>query len=164
MSLFELAAETLRACRRSDAKLATAESCTGGLIAAALTEVPGSSDVVDRAFVTYSDDAKKQMLGVKAATLNAHGAVSEAVAREMVLGALAKSKAKIAVSVTGIAGPGGGTAEKPVGLVFIACAVRDGETHVERKLWRHLEHSADRQRIRWLSARTALELVIDRLG
>ena len=163
MNLFEIAAETLRACRRAEATIATAESCTGGMIAAALTEVPGSSDVVDRAWVTYSNQAKREVLGVRAATLKAHGAVSEAVAREMAEAALKKAKAGIALSVTGVAGPGGGSAEKPVGLVFIACALRDGETVVERRLWRLLEPAADRQRIRLLTARAALELATQHL-
>ena len=103
-------------------KVATAESCTGGLVAALLTEIPGSSAVLERGFVTYSNDAKRELLGVPAATLEAHGAVSEATARAMAQGALAASHAQVAVSVTGVAGPDGGTAEKPVGLVHFACA------------------------------------------
>jgi nicotinamide-nucleotide amidase len=102
--------------------LATAESCTGGLIAAALTAVAGSSDVVDRGFVTYSNDAKNQMIGVPMALIEAHGAVSEEVARAMAEGTLARSRAAIAISVTGVAGPGGGSAEKPVGLVCFGLA------------------------------------------
>ena len=103
-------------------KIATAESCTGGLVAGLLTEIPGSSAVVERGFVTYSNDAKRELLGVPAATLEAHGAVSEATARAMAQGALAHSHAQVAVSVTGVAGPDGGSAEKPVGLVHFACA------------------------------------------
>src|SRR5271168_2570870 len=103
-------------------KIATAESCTGGLVAALLTEIPGSSAVVERGFVTYSNAAKRELLGVPAATLETHGAVSEATARAMALGALAHSRAQVAVSVTGIAGPDGGSAEKPVGLVHFARA------------------------------------------
>ena len=102
--------------------IATAESCTGGLLAGLLTEIAGSSAVVERGFVTYSNAAKIQMLGVPAALLDLHGAVSAAVAEAMVVGALAHSAAGLALSVTGIAGPGGGTAAKPVGLVFLACS------------------------------------------
>ena len=102
--------------------LVTAESCTGGMVAAALTDVPGSSDVVDRGFVTYSNEAKQELLGVRPQTLEAHGAVSEQTAREMAAGALAASRADIAVSITGVAGPGGGSPEKPVGLVHFAAA------------------------------------------
>ena len=106
--------------------LATAESCTGGLIAAAITDVPGSSAVLDRGFVTYSNDAKRDMLAVELDTLESYGAVSDEVAREMVLGAVAASRADVAVSVTGVAGPGGGTAAKPVGLVHLAVARKEG--------------------------------------
>ena len=118
-------AKTLLAALRSRAmKLATAESCTGGLIAAALTHVPGSSDVVDRGFVTYSNEAKTEMLGVPPALIAAHGAVSQPVAAAMAEGAVARSNADIAVSVTGVAGPGGGSPDKPVGLVWFGCARR----------------------------------------
>jgi nicotinamide-nucleotide amidase len=110
-------------------KLATAESCTGGLIAAAVTDVAGSSAWFDRGFVTYSNEAKIEMLGVRSETLLSSGAVSEAVAREMASGALARSAADLAVAVTGIAGPGGGSAEKPVGTVCFAWVWRGG--HVE---------------------------------
>lgn len=116
-------AETLlAACRAKGIMLATAESCTGGLIAAALTAIAGSSDVVDRGFVTYSNEAKNQMIGVPMALIEQHGAVSEEVARAMADGALARSRAAVAVSVTGVAGPGGGSAEKPVGLVCFGLA------------------------------------------
>ena len=118
----KLAAQVLDAARSKGLKIATAESCTGGLIAGALTEVAGSSDVVDRGFVTYSNAAKQQMLGVTARSLTEFGAVSEATAKEMAYGALANSRADIAVSVTGIAGPGGGTETKPVGTVWFGCA------------------------------------------
>jgi nicotinamide-nucleotide amidase len=107
-------------------KLATAESCTGGLIAALLTEIASSSDVVESGFVAYSNAAKTELLGVPEALLAEHGAVSETVARAMAQGALARSHADIAVAVTGLAGPGGGTAAKPVGLVHIAAALRGG--------------------------------------
>lgn len=108
-------------------KIATAESCTGGLIAASLAAVPGASASLERGFITYSNEAKVEVLGVPAALINQHGAVSKQVALAMVEGALAHSPADIAVAVTGVAGPGGGSAEKPVGLVHIAAARRDGE-------------------------------------
>ncbi len=117
----QLAANVLQTCRDAKLTIATAESCTGGLIAGALTEIAGSSDVFDRGYVTYSNQAKFEMLGVPLEITNGPpGAVSKLVAEKMVEGALQKSGAKIAVSVTGIAGPGGGTADKPVGLVYIA--------------------------------------------
>jgi len=121
------AARTLLAlCRARGFKLAIAESCTGGLLTAALTEIPGSSDVVDRGFVTYSNQAKQQMLGVPAHTLEKHGAVSRETAVAMAKGALARSPADIVAAITGIAGPGGGSKQKPVGLVHIAAATRRG--------------------------------------
>ena len=107
-------------------KLATAESCTGGLIAGLLTEVPGSSVVVERGFVTYSNEAKAQMLGIDPVLIKQHGAVSEAVARAMAAGALSRAPVNVAVAVTGVAGPGGGSIEKPVGLVHFAAGSRDG--------------------------------------
>jgi len=112
----------LGACRQKNVMLATAESCTGGLIAAALTSVAGSSDVVDRGFITYSNAAKNEMIGVPVALIQAHGAVSEEVARAMADGALSHSRAAIAIAVTGVAGPGGGSAEKPVGLICFGLA------------------------------------------
>lgn len=122
-----LAADVLEAARARKVVIATAESCTGGLIVGALTEVPGSSDVVDRGFVTYSNAAKQQMLGVRATTLEEHGAVSEAVAVEMASGALARSGAALTVAVTGIAGPGG-SEHKPEGRVCFAIANAFGVT------------------------------------
>ena len=122
-----LAKEVLAAARSKGIMLATAESCTGGLIAGALTEIARSSDVVDRGFVTYSNEAKNQMLDVSAESLLRFGAVSEAVVKEMAYGALVNSRADISVAVTGIAGPGGGSAEKPVGLVWIGLA-QQGQT------------------------------------
>jgi nicotinamide-nucleotide amidase len=119
------ASELLQQLRHRGLKVATAESCTGGLIVALLTEIAGSSDVVERGFVTYTNTAKMEMVGVPEALLARHGAVSEQVARAMAEGALAASRADIAVAVTGIAGPGGGTALKPVGLVHVAAARRD---------------------------------------
>jgi nicotinamide-nucleotide amidase len=122
------AAALLDRCRDVGLKIATAESCTGGLIAGLLTDIPGSSAVVERGFVVYSNEAKQDLLGVPAGALIEHGAVSEAVTRAMAEGALDASRADIAVSATGVAGPDGGTAEKPVGLVWFACARRGAET------------------------------------
>jgi nicotinamide-nucleotide amidase len=121
-TMLDDAARLLDALRARRLRLATAESCTGGLIAVLLTEIPGASDVVERGFVTYSNEAKQESLGVPADLLSAHGAISEAAARAMAEGALRHSHADLAVSVTGIAGPGGGSAAKPVGLVHLACA------------------------------------------
>lgn len=125
----DLAERVLEACRARGWRVATAESCTGGLVAAALTAIPGSSAVVDRGWVTYSNAAKHELLGVPYALIEAHGAVSEPVARAMAEGALARAAAEVAVSVTGIAGPGGATATKPEGLVHFACAGPAGTAH-----------------------------------
>lgn len=116
----------LKACRSKGLHLATAESCTGGLISAALTEIAGSSDVFERGFVTYQNEAKAEDLGVSEESLAAHGAVSEPVAKEMALGALRRSASEISIAVTGVAGPGGGSPEKPVGLVHLASASKGG--------------------------------------
>lgn len=116
------ARQVIEMCHSHGLTLATAESCTGGLIAATLTDVPGASNVFDRGFITYSNQAKTELLGVSAELIDRYGAVSEQVAREMAQGAVLRAKTSIAVSVTGVAGPDGGTAEKPVGLVHIACA------------------------------------------
>lgn len=133
--------------------LATAESCTGGLIAAALTAIPGSSAVVTRGYVTYSNDAKRDMLGVPWGVLEGYGAVSEAVARRMAEGALAASGADLALSCTGIAGPGGATPGKPVGLVFIGAARRGGATLVLRRVF-----PGDRTAVRAATVAEALAL------
>lgn len=126
-------AETLLAkARAGKLRIATAESCTGGLIAGLLTEIAGSSDVFERGFVTYSNEAKQELLGVSLTLLDQHGAVSQEVARAMAQGALAHSYADLAVAVTGIAGPGGGSAQKPVGLVHIAAA-RKGASVIHRE-------------------------------
>ena len=135
--------------------LATAESCTGGLIAAALTAIAGSSSVVMAGFVTYSNDAKARMVGVSEASLAAHGAVSEPVAREMAEGALARTGVDIALSCTGIAGPGGATPGKPVGLVFIGCARRGAATVVERHVF-----PGDRAAVRAATVAAALRLAL----
>ncbi|WP_222305536.1 CinA family protein [Rhizobium leguminosarum] len=135
--------------------ISTAESCTGGLIAGALTEISGSSAVVDRGFVTYTNSAKIEMLGVQAETLSRFGAVSEETARQMVHGALFRSRAEIAVAVTGIAGPGGGSAEKPVGLVHLAAKSRAGAL-IHRKV---LYGDIGRSEVRLATIRTALEMV-----
>ncbi|MGO7990718.1 CinA family protein [Rhizobium leguminosarum] len=135
--------------------VSTAESCTGGLIAGALTEISGSSAVVDRGFVTYTNSAKIEMLGVQAETLLRFGAVSEETARQMVHGALFRSRAEIAVAVTGIAGPGGGSAEKPVGLVHLAAKSRDGAL-IHRQM---LYGDIGRSEVRLATIRTALEMV-----
>ena len=139
--------------------VATAESCTGGLVSAALTSVAGSSAVVERGFVTYSNAAKSELLGVPAALIDRHGAVSEPVARSMAGGALARSVAQVSVAVTGIAGPGGGTADKPVGLVHFASAGPEGVVHAERRFG-----DIGREAVRLASVRVALELLLDRIG
>lgn len=132
--IIETAREVLDLCRNKRLKLATAESCTGGLVIGALTEIAGSSDVVERGFVTYSGDAKQAMLGVPEKTLRQFGEVSRETAEAMATGALAHSLAGLAVSITGIAGPGGGSAAKPVGLVHFAAASSAGQiTHIERR-------------------------------
>ncbi len=132
--LTEQARALLDLCRAKKLKVVAAESCTGGLVAATLTEIAGSSDVFERGFVTYSNEAKQAMLGVSSATLASHGAVSRETAVEMAKGALAHAPAELAVSITGIAGPGGAVAGKPVGLVHFAAASRRGElVHRERR-------------------------------
>jgi nicotinamide-nucleotide amidase len=155
----ELARQVLAACEERDILLATAESCTGGMIVAALTDIAGSSSVVDRGFVTYSNEAKMEMLGVRWETLEAHGAVSRETALEMAAGALAHSRAGVAVSVTGVAGPGGGSAEKPVGLVWFGCAVEGQPVVAERRLF----EDKGRAFVREESVKTALSLVLDKL-
>jgi nicotinamide-nucleotide amidase len=150
------AANVLEACRARGWRIATAESCTGGLVAAALTEIAGSSEVVECGFVVYSNAAKEVMLGVPAATLRRHGAVSAATAAAMAAGALARSPTDLAVAITGIAGPGGGTAHKPVGLVYFAAASRDGRRLQRRKLFGKI----GRRRVRERSVAEALALLL----
>lgn len=139
--------------------IATAESCTGGLVAGALTAVPGSSAVVDRGFVTYSNAAKVGMLGVPEDFIASQGAVSEAVARAMALGAIEHSDATVSVSATGIAGPGGGSADKPVGLVHFAADGPAGAIHAE-----HRFGDLGREAVRLASVRVALQMLLDRIG
>lgn len=153
----DLARRVLEACKSNGLMAATAESCTGGMVAAALTDVAGSSAVVDRGFVTYSNEAKADMLGVPKALIEAHGAVSEPVARAMAEGALRHSQAQIAVSITGIAGPGGGSVEKPEGLVHFARASRGGVTIAVKKEFGPL----GRAEVRRLSVHQALQMLLD---
>ena len=153
--LLALAAELLDAARARGDLIATAESCTGGLVAAALTAIPGASDVFERGFVTYSNAAKSEMLGVPFWLIERHGAVSEDVARAMAGGALTHSQASLAVSVTGIAGPDGGTPDKPVGLVYFAAGRRDGPIWDERMEF----GDVGREEIRRLSVERALRLL-----
>jgi nicotinamide-nucleotide amidase len=157
--LQRLSLQVGRALVAAGLKLATAESCTGGMIAAAITDIAGSSDWFERGLVTYSNEAKCELLGVRAATLEAFGAVSEATAKEMAEGALARSPADVAVAVTGIAGPGGGSENKPVGMVCFGWATRGGTTAVET-----LHFPGDRGAVREATVRHALRGVLERLG
>ncbi|MER9635682.1 CinA family protein [Mesorhizobium sp. M0228] len=154
MSNSDLADALLQACQQRGIMLATAESCTGGMIIATLTDIAGSSTVVDRGFITYSNQAKTEMLGVSAATLEATGAVARVTAVEMAAGALAHSRAGLALAVTGIAGPGGGSAEKPVGLVWFGVAVAGRPVVSECQLF----GDKGRDFIRRETVRHALEL------
>lgn len=150
--LFELAEQLGRKLKANGKKIATAESCTGGWIAQTITDVPGSSAWFDRGFVTYSNSAKVQMLDVSPETLEKHGAVSAETATEMAAGALAHSEADVAVAVTGIAGPDGGTPDKPVGTVFIAWADKNGEAKVIKR-----QFAGNRRQIRAQTVRSAVE-------
>lgn len=153
----DLAQKLIELCAEKKLTIVTAESCTGGLVAGALTEVPGSSAVFDRGFVTYSNAAKQRMLGVADEIMSSHGAVSRATAEAMARGALTYAPASLAVSVTGIAGPGGGTAVKPVGLVHVAAAARDGRLlHRERRFG-----DVGREEVRRLSVILALESLLE---
>ena len=138
--------------------LATAESCTGGWIAKVLTDIPGSSSWFERGFVTYSNEAKQEMLGVQAHTLQQHGAVSEQTVKEMAAGAIANSKAEVSVAVSGIAGPGGGAADKPVGTVWLAWSVGDQLRTLRANL------PGDRDRVRQQAVELALQGVVDIIG
>ena len=143
----------LDACAAAGLRLATAESCTGGLIAGCLTELAGSSSVVDRGWVVYDNRAKTELLGIEADLLERHGAVSEPVARAMAAGALARSGCGLALAVTGIAGPGGGSAEKPVGLVHLAAHARGGPSLHRREVF-----AGDRAAVRLATVATALAM------
>ena len=158
-TLTDIAERTLIACRGHQLTLATAESCTGGMVSTLLTSIAGSSDVVECGFVTYSNRAKQKMLGVPAPLLEQFGAVSAEVARAMADGALEHSAADISVSITGIAGPDGGSAQKPVGLVHFATARRGKETRNT-----HHVFSGNRTQVRKAAARFALELLLERAG
>ena len=149
-----LAQPVVDGCRARGWRLATAESCTGGLVAAALTAIAGSSDLVERGFVTYSNEAKSELLGVALETIGAHGAVSAETAAAMARGALARAPVDLAISVTGIAGPGGATPTKPVGLVIFGLARRDGECRTERRIF-----PGDRTAVREAALETALRLL-----
>lgn len=156
----KLADRFLKACAEAGILAATAESCTGGLIIAAMTDIPGSSSMVDRGFVTYSNQAKMDMLGVNAATLDAHGAVSTETAFEMAEGALARSRAAIALAVTGIAGPDGGSVDKPVGLVWFGLALKGRPTITEKRIF----DNKGRDFIRRETVRHALEMGLKALS
>jgi nicotinamide-nucleotide amidase len=151
----ELATAVLDACRRRGWRVATAESCTGGLVAVALTAIPGASDVFDRSYVTYSNKAKMELLGVPEGTLAAHGAISGETALAMAKGAVARAGVDLAVSITGIAGPGGGSAEKPVGLVYLGLA-----TAVASRSERHV-FPGDRDVVRHAAMIRALEMLAE---
>jgi nicotinamide-nucleotide amidase len=140
------ATRVLELSRARGLKIATAESCTGGLVAAVLTDIAGSSDVIDRGFVTYSNAAKQTMLGVPAATLKRHGAVSAETAAAMAKGALKNSQVDLAVAITGIAGPGGGSKEKPVGLVYFAASERGGRRLARARRYGNIGRSRVRER------------------
>jgi nicotinamide-nucleotide amidase len=150
------ATSVLIAYRKRGLRIATAESCTGGLIAAALTDVAGSSDVFERGFVTYSNDAKQELIAVPPAVLTKFGAVSAETAEAMARGALARSRADVAISVTGIAGPGGGSSEKPVGLVWFGIARKGGANLTVREIF-----PGDRAAIRQAAVARALALLED---
>lgn len=153
----QLAERVLAEARKRGLKIATAESCTGGMVSAALTDIAGSSDVFERGFVTYSNDAKQEMLGVAAATIAAHGAVSTQTARAMAEGAIRNSRADIAVAITGVAGPGGGSLEKPVGLVCFAIARKDQATLERREQF----NDGGRTAVRLDATGMALEMLLD---
>jgi nicotinamide-nucleotide amidase len=139
--------------------LATAESCTGGWVAQAVTAIAGSSDWFERGFITYSNEAKREMLGVGSGTLERFGAVSEETAREMALGAVAASRTDVAAAVTGVAGPAGGTPAKPVGMVCFGWAFKDGRADTMTR-----NFAGDREAVRRQSVVVALEGLIERLG
>jgi len=149
-----LAQSVLDACRERGWHVATVESCTGGLVAGALTALAGSSDVVERGFVTYSNAAKSELLGVPPETIAAHGAVSSETTAAMAQGAVARAPVDVAISVTGLAGPGGGSAAKPVGLVIFGLARRNGPSRTEHRVF-----DGDRSSVRQAAVHTALSLL-----
>lgn len=153
-ALLDQARDVLGRCSDRKMRIATAESCTGGLVAACLTSVPGYSSVTERGFVTYSNDAKTDMLDVPAALIESHGAVSQPVAEAMAAGAIARSRADLAVSLTGVAGPTGGSAEKPVGTVWIGVCRRGQPPRAQRFLF-----PGSRAAVRLASVRAALDLL-----
>jgi nicotinamide-nucleotide amidase len=157
--LIHLASEVGQRLHLAGLRLVTAESCTGGWVAKMITDVAGSSAWFDRGFVSYTNQSKQDMLGVSAALLNEHGAVSEAVVRAMAQGALSHSEGDISLAITGIAGPGGGTPQKPVGLVWLGWARRDGHQAVRRGLF-----EGDRHGVREQAVVAALEGVLEQLG
>ncbi len=152
--LITLAGRLVVKCRKGGIKVVVAESCTGGMVAAAITSIPGSSDIFDRAFITYSNEAKTEMLGVPASLIKKHGAVSAEVAKAMASGALKNSHADRAVSITGIAGPGGGTKIKPVGLVYIGIAKKKGAAKVYE-----YNFSGSRDMVRSQAVKSAFEML-----
>ena len=159
LDLLSRAEALLARYRAAGLRLVTAESCTGGLVAACLTEVAGSSDVVERGFVTYSNEAKSELLGIPAALIARHGAVSAEVALAMAEGALTHAHAEVAVSITGIAGPGGATADKPVGLVHLACCRRGAPALGRREVF-----AGDRGAVRLAALRAAFDLLDRQVG
>lgn len=152
--ILTLAESVLATCRARGWRVVTAESCTGGLVAAALTAVAGSSDVIERGFVAYSNKSKMELLGVPQEIIAEHGAISADSAAVMATGAVARAGVDLAVSITGLAGPAGGTAQKPVGLVYLGVATRDGSARVERRIF-----PGDRTAIRRAAVVEALELL-----
>ena len=154
-----LAPRVIARCREVGVRLVLAEACTGGLITASLTDVPGASAVVERGFVPYSNESKGEQLGVPLALLQAHGSVSAEAVAAMAAGALERSRADWAVAETGIAGPAGGTEAKPVGLVFVAVHRRGGEAVVERHVFQ-----GDRRQVRQAAATRALALLLERVS
>ncbi|MCF6326687.1 MAG: CinA family protein [Devosiaceae bacterium] len=153
--IMELSAKTVQSLKAKNMNICTAESCTGGLIVSALTSVPGSSTVVYGGFITYANEAKIAMVDVPSKLISQHGAVSQDVAIAMAQGALKQSKSDISIAVTGIAGPGGGTAEKPVGLVHFSCATKERTHHQEMKFG-----DLGREAIRMATVKKALEMVL----
>jgi nicotinamide-nucleotide amidase len=154
----KLASELLDICKKENIKISTAESCTGGMVAAAITDISGASEVFDRGFVTYSNRAKTEMLGVPADLITSEGAVSEKVAIKMAEGAIINSTAQLSISITGIAGPGGGTENKPVGLVYISSKYADNPAECIKHIFQ-----GDRRKIRQEASKNAIILALQQL-